>query len=201
MHHTVDSDITTSDITSSDLLDLSKILSHRQSNPQFMKFLKEQPMTVEQNRLVLQRELESPHCLCKGIHLQGVQDIVWFLLFHCFNPVSKELELGFRVDPLLQKKWICTQAVRQNIVHALAPQEVGHIVGRHSAWNKGSFGVFRKSGFQIVDFVPQQTFLPNLGKTTDDFKRQISKTGHKEVYTEKVQQIQKGLEKHKIFIL
>ena len=104
MQHTLSTDISTSDITSSDLQDLSKLLSHRQSNPQFMKFLKEHPMTPEQNHAILQRELDSPHCLCKGIHLQGVQEIIGFLLFHCFNPTTQELELGFRVDPSLQKK-------------------------------------------------------------------------------------------------
>jgi len=40
-----------------------------------------------------------------------------------------------------------------------------------------------------VDFVTDQTFLPNIGKTTDDFKWQISK-GDTQIHTDKKNRIQ-----------
>lgn len=173
MNNIPQSEINLLDVTEDNLSELAHNISRRQTNHQFMRFLKETPMTVKQNVAILEKELSTPHCVCKWIRINGIQDIVWLILFHCFNADKKELEIGFRIDPLLQQKWICTQAVKASIAHVFSQNKIENIVGRHSAWNAGSFGVFRKSWFELADFVTNQTFLPNIGKLTDDFKWRI----------------------------
>lgn len=178
-----------------DLDGLSVLVSNWQQNNGFMRFLKETPMAPTQNLSILQKEFDTPQSIFKSIKIDGIQDVVWFLLFHCFDATNNEIELWFRIDPLLQHKGICTQAVKESIAEVLSQNDIEHIVWWHSAWNRGSFGVFRKSGFQIVDFVTDQTFLPNIEKTTDDFKWQISK-GDTQIHPDKKNRIQAWLKKH-----
>jgi hypothetical protein len=116
-------------------------------------------------------------------------------LFHCFDLPKREIELWFRIDPSLQHRGICSQAVKQSIAEVLSQDDIDHIVWWHSAWNTWSFGVFRKSWFKIVDFVPDQTFLPNIGKITDDFKRQISKKAI-QTHIDNEDRIQAWLQQH-----
>lgn len=205
MNTLITKDINITDIHQDELHDLSVLVANRQKNAEFMRFLKEQPMTAKQNLEIFQKEFDAPHTLFRGIHVEWIQDMVWFLLFHCFNAPKNEIEIGFRVDPLLQKKWICTQAVQESIAEVLAGWTIDTIVGWHSARNRGSFGVFRKSWFELADFVANQTFLPNIGKITDDFKRQISKESHSighadansiPIHQEYTQRIHEWLQKH-----
>ena len=207
MNTTHTTDINIVDLRQEDLHDVASLVAKRQKTPDFMRFLKEQPMTAQQNLEIFKNEYDSPHTMFKGIHVEWIQDMVWFLLFHCFNASRNELELGFRIDPLLQKKWICTQAVKISIQEVFSQGFVDGIIGRHSAWNKGSFGVFRKSWFRIADFVPEQTFLPNIGKVTDDFKRHIPRgfLNNNEaddtnipIHKDKIHQIHAWLQKHDI---
>ncbi len=141
-----------------------------------MQFIKEKPMNTKKNLHHLKQELDTEHALIRTIHTTDIQEAIGFLLLHCFDKEDKSLELGFRINPDLQRKWACSQAVKQAI-HETREQgaEIQKIIGRHSAWNKWSFWVFKKNGFSLEDFVPSQTHLPNIGKTTDDFKRAINK--------------------------
>jgi len=205
MNTTCTTDINIVDLRQEDLGDVASLVAKRQKNPDFMRFLKEQPMTAQQNLELFKKECDSPHTMFKWIHVEWIQDMVGFLLFHCFNPAKNELELGFRIDPLVQKKWICTQAVKASIQEVFSQGFIDGIVGRHSARNKGSFWVFRKSWFQIAEFVPNQTFLPNMGKVTDDFKRHRTRgclknndtdTTSIHIHKDKIRQIHTWLQKH-----
>lgn len=197
--NTLSTDIHIFDITKEDLNDLSTIVSQWQKNQWFMRFLKESPMTPKQNLEIFKKEFDTPHCMIKWIKLDWIKEVVWFLLFHCFNASKNELELGFRIDPLLQQKWICTQTTKDSIVEVLSQDIVSSIVWRHSAFNKWSFGVFRKSWFQIADFIPDQTFLPNLWKITDDFKWQISNKDTS-IDLNKEEKIKSWLKKHNLIL-
>lgn len=197
--NTLTTDIHIFDITKEDLNDLSTIVSQWQKTQWFMRFLKESPMTPKQNLEIFKKEFDTPNCRFKSIKIDWVKDQVWFLLFHCFNASKNEIELGFRIDPWLQHKWICTQAVRQSIWEILSTPDISNIVWWHSAWNRGSFWVFKKSWFQIIDFIPDQTFLPNIWKTTDDFQWQIS-IDNTPIELDKKPHIQSWLKKHNLIL-
>ncbi|MEI7918952.1 MAG: hypothetical protein WCH65_01730 [bacterium] len=55
----------------------------------------------------------------------------------------------------------------------------------------------------MVDFAPNQTYLPNIGKITDDFKREINK-GQKiqsqgemlDIEQKNIQRIMQGIQKY-----
>lgn len=170
--------------TRDDLKHLADLVAQWQQNPKFMRFLKETPMTRQENWRIFLREINTEKTKFFGIHLDWVADLVWFLLFHNFDKEKWTLELGFRVDPQNQSKWVCTQAVKQSLHDVLQMQWVQEIVWWHSAWNKWSFNVFKNSGFQLEKFVENQTFLPNMSNIetfmpeilvfTDDFKWRIN---------------------------
>jgi hypothetical protein len=61
--------ITTHDIAREELQDLSHLVSFRQKNPDFMRFLKEQPMSSKQNLEIFQKEFDTPHCRFKSIKI------------------------------------------------------------------------------------------------------------------------------------
>jgi hypothetical protein len=63
MKNTIMTDIDLIDITKEDLPDLSGIVSKRQENQQFMKFLKETPMTPQQNLEIFKKEFDTPNCM------------------------------------------------------------------------------------------------------------------------------------------
>ena len=60
----------------------------------------------------------------------------------------------------------------------------------------------------MIDFVPNTTYLPNIGKFTDDFKREIHK-GQKiqslgemiDMEEKNIQSIMQGIQKHSLFHL
>jgi RimJ/RimL family protein N-acetyltransferase len=168
--------ITLTDLRREDLGMLAQKVSSWQQDPKFMRFLKEKPMSIQQNWTLFQKEMDTPHCVFIWIHLEWVADLVWFLLFHNFDSRDNSLELGFRIDPDDQSRGVCTQAVKKSLKDILSHDGVDRIVWWHSAFNAGSFAVFKKSGFQLEKFVPQQTFLPNLAKITDDFKWMITQS-------------------------
>ena len=76
MNNTLTTDITTLPITHHNLNDLAELVAQRQTDPNFMRFLKEQPMTPLQNREILKKKFDSPHTKCIGIQIEGIQDIV-----------------------------------------------------------------------------------------------------------------------------
>ena len=60
----------------------------------------------------------------------------------------------------------------------------------------------------MIDFAPHQTYLPNIGKITDDFKREITKGQNIQSQGEmldleqkNIQHIMQGIQKHNLFHL
>lgn len=159
-----------------DLKELAQQVAHWQKNPLFMRFLKEQPMTAQQNLDIFYKDFDTEHCTFSGIQLHTAQDLVGFLLFHNFDERDRSLELWFRVDPENQARGVCTQAVKLYIPEILQNSAITDIVWWHSALNQWSFKVFQRSWFQLEQFVPRQTFLPNIKHLTDDFKWKINQT-------------------------
>ena len=167
--------INLSEVAKEELLELAEEVSERQKHPKFMRFLKERPMSIKENWQLFLKEKEAKKTFLLKINIDGIKETVGFLLFHNFNPENGSIELGFRVDPKNQSKWICTQAVKQALTHILQKEDINEVVGWHSAFNMGSFNVFKHAGFEIEDFVKKQTFLQNINKITDDFKRKTNK--------------------------
>lgn len=64
------------DMVREELDELSILVSHRQENKEFMRFLKETPMTSTQNLAILQKEFDTPQSIFKSIKLEGIKDIV-----------------------------------------------------------------------------------------------------------------------------
>lgn len=194
-------------VTSPQQIDaIAQHVTQRQKTPDFMRFLKEKPMSISENTEVLQKECTGEKNTLFSVTMDGEEKIVWILLFHNFSSEQKSVELGFRMDPELQRKWICTQAVQQAIQEVFADADVECIEGRHSALNKWSFFVFHKAGFSIEKFVPEQTFLQNIEIQTDDFQRIMKRNTqeeelidtlhHKKIPIRADDTIKKWLQKH-----
>lgn len=191
------------EIKRDDLKNLAELVTQRQQNPKFMRFLKEAPMTRQENWRIFLREIDTEKTKFLGIKLDWITDLVWFLLFHNFKEKEWTLELGFRIDPQNQSRWVCTQAVKQSLNKILNIEAIEEIVWWHSAWNKWSFNVFKNSWFQLEKFVANQTFLPNIWEITDDFKRRINQIlleSPKALKLENKESIIKWLEKHNLFL-
>lgn len=60
-------DIDIQDITKENLRELSYIVSNRQKDKKFMRFLKETPMTPKQNLEIFQKEFDTTNCKFKSI--------------------------------------------------------------------------------------------------------------------------------------
>lgn len=153
-----------------EVTDLAASLHTRQKTPDFMRFLKEDPMSIAQNLARLLEEWATPHCQVFWIKCSDLKKHIWMLIFHNFNEHERSLELWFRIDPTYQLRGFCTGAVQESLASILDENVwISKVIWRHSARNKWSFHVFRKSGFHLAWFVPQQTYLPNIQQTTDDF--------------------------------
>ena len=161
------------DLTQDRLADMSTKLSDWQKNTQFMKFLKDTPMSPQENIQDLQTKLTEENSVFKLIIEHTKQEIIWFVLFDHFNSDDMSLESYTRVDPNRNNLWIGTQCRKKMIHELLSWTDIQKIISWHSAWNQWSFIINKKSGFRLTDFAPNQTFLPNIGKITDDFKREI----------------------------
>ena len=134
--HKIETKIQLTDISREELKDLAEKVTQWQQHAKFMHFLKEKPMNIQQNREIFQKEIDTQHCIFQGIQLEGVSDLVGFLLFHNFDPKDNSVELGFRVDPNNQSKGVCTHAVQASLHKILERKEIDQIVGWHSAFNK-----------------------------------------------------------------
>jgi hypothetical protein len=64
------------DMAREDLDGLSRLVSNRQKNKEFMRFLKETSMTPTQNLAILQKEFDTPQSVFKSIKIEGIQDVV-----------------------------------------------------------------------------------------------------------------------------
>jgi RimJ/RimL family protein N-acetyltransferase len=104
-----------------------------------MRFLKEAPLSKQENIDVLEKELETSHAQLFSIQKHSNNEILGILLFHNFNPQENSLELGFRVNPENQQKGICSSAVEKAIQELFTQGNIDKVEGRHSSFNKGSF--------------------------------------------------------------
>ena len=161
------------DLTQDTIADMSAKLSDWQKNPQFMRFLKDTPMSLQENIKILNAKLSEKYSVFKLIIEQTKQEIVWFVLFDHFNRDDRSLESYTRVDPNRNNLWIGTQCRKKMIHELLSWRDIQKIVSWHSAWNQWSFVINKRAWFRLVDFVPNNTVLPNIGKITDDFKWEI----------------------------
>ena len=59
-----------------DLKELAQQVAHWQKNPLFMRFLKERPMTAQQNLEVFLKDFDTVHCTFRGIQLHTAHDLV-----------------------------------------------------------------------------------------------------------------------------
>jgi hypothetical protein len=102
--------------------------------------------------------------------------ICWILLLHSFDRDEKSFEESVRISPEFQWMWFWTTLKKLVLDEVLSNNtSVEKIISRHSAFNKWTFFTNKNCWWNIVDFVANQTFLPNIWKTTDDFKWEICK--------------------------
>ena len=87
------------DITQDQIEELSTILSRWQKNEQFMRFLKDVPMSPEENQNIIEAKLAEEHSIHKVIIDQARQEIIGSILFDQFNGDDMSLESYTRVDP------------------------------------------------------------------------------------------------------
>lgn len=212
------------DISLDDMLDLSSALSEWQKNNLFMRFLKELPKTQSDNLEILLDKFKEKNSVIKlikresqvlvdGVESENIEfmlwneldTIIWALIFHSFEESDGSLEVSLRINPKFSGMWLCTKAISSSIQQVLSNSSVKKIVWRHSAMNKWSFWVFRKSWFKLSNFVENWTFLPNISSLTDDFKWELSNTLlwtigliSNEVDNQKKLEIENWLRKHLI---
>ena len=163
------------DVNENNIHLLSQELSNWQEKNQFMDFVKDIPVSPEDNLKILRETMSDWHNIQKIIIEETRRQIVWFLVLDAFDEEQNSLESYMRVNPDFKGMWIWT-IWRKWILEALLSKDViKKIVSFHSAWNKASFIINKRSGFKLVDFLPKQTFLPNIGEKTDDFSRELTK--------------------------
>lgn len=163
------------DLTDNMIPALSEALSEWQTNEQFLRFIKEKPMSPQENIQVITKTLAEEKSIYKLILEDTQQKIIWCILFDTFDVAENSLESYTRIDPNFSKKWFGTQCRRKIISDILLWGGVEKIISRHSARNTASLIINKRAWFRLIDFVPGQTFLPNTNKMTDDFKREITK--------------------------
>ena len=173
-----------------------------------MKFLKDVPMSPRQNQTIIEASLAEEQSIYKVIIDQARQEIIWSVLFDQFNGEDKSLESYTRVDPTCKWGWIGSQCRKAIIAELLSSTDIQKIISRHSARNQWSFIINKRAWFRLIDFVPNKTYLPNIGKITDDFKREISKGQKIQSPGEMIdreeknnQRIMQGIQKYEIFHL
>jgi len=196
------------DLTQDKAEELSIRLSNRQKDKQFMKFLKDTPMSPTENQKVIETTLNNKNNIQKVIIEQAKQEIIGFILFDQFNDEEQSLESYTRVDPSCKGCGIGSQCRKKIIAEVLSTTAIQKIVSRHSAWNQASFIINKRAWFRLVDFIPNKTYLPNIGKTTDDFKREIHQAQKIQCYWEplnmeqkNIQHIMQWIQKHNLFHL
>lgn len=168
-------DLTIKDLTNHEIKELSSKLSRWQKNQQFMNFLKDVPMSPRENQNILETKLAEEHNIHKVIIDKTRQEIIGSVLFDQFDNEDMSLESYTRVDPECKGWWIGSQCRKAIIAEILSSTDIQKIISRHSARNRWSFIINKRAWFRLVDFAPHQTYLPNIGKITDDFKREIHK--------------------------
>ena len=87
------------DLTPNKVEELSTKLSNRQKDLQFMKFLKDIPMSPQENQNIIEAKLAEKQTLHKVIIDQTSQEIIGSVLFDQFHRDTMSLESYTRVDP------------------------------------------------------------------------------------------------------
>lgn len=90
------------DLTEHTMSDLADKLSDWQKNAQFMRFLKDIPMSPKENLQVIQDKLTETGSIHKLIIQHTKQEIIGSVLFDQFNNEDMSLESYTRVDPSFQ---------------------------------------------------------------------------------------------------
>ena len=196
------------DLTQNKIREVSIRLSNRQKDEQFMRFLKDVPRSPRENQKIIEATMAEEHSIHKVIVDLTKQEIIGSVLFDQYNNDDKSLESYTRVDPSYKGWWIGSQCRKAIIAELLSSTDIQKIISRHSARNRWSFIINKRAWFRLIDFVPNKTYLPNIGEITDDFKREISK-GQKiqslgEVLDREeknIQRIMEGIQKHDLFHL
>lgn len=163
------------DLSKSNLDTLSKKLSEWQKNENFMRFLKETPMSPSENFAILENKLSDHKNVSKLILQEYQREIVGFVLFDEFDSTQNSLESYTRIDPNLAKIWLGSLCRKMIIENLLLSDAVSKIISWHSARNTWSLCINRNAWFKLIDFEKEKTFLPNIHKFTDDFKWEIEK--------------------------
>jgi len=163
------------DVNENNIHLLSQELSNWQEKNQFMDFVKDIPVSPEDNLKILRETMSDWHNIQKIIIEETRKQIVWFLVLDAFNEEQNSLESYMRVNPDFKGMWIWTHWRKWILEALLSKYVIKKIISFHSARNKASFIINKRSGFKLVDFLPKQTFLPNIGEKTDDFGRELTK--------------------------
>lgn len=184
---------------------LAAKLSDRQKDKKFMQFLKDVPMSAKENIGIIEKKLAEQKTIYKIIQEHTQKEIVWCILFDNFDPVHNSLESYTRIDPKLKSKGLGSRCRKKVIADILWGEEIKKIVSWHSARNIWSFCINRNAGFRLTDFVEMQTFLPTIGRFTDDFKWEIIKKDIGAIPKDLIQQnhhtVMWGIKKHNLIEL
>lgn len=119
--------------------------------------------------------------------------VAGLMLLHSFK--HGKIEESIRVAPELQGRGIGTRLKRTSFQETLQERDIHTIISWHSAYNQGTFWTNARCGGTIADFVPDQTFLPNIRCMTDDFKWEITEIPSKK---SEIWKITEGVRKHDI---
>lgn len=166
-------DIEIKELSHNKIKHVASLLTEWQKDSNFNRFLKEVPTNTQWNSNFLTKKMSWELVVAKVAKFSW--EIVGIILLHSFDKKNKSLEGTLRISPDFQRKWFWTDLNKFVINDTLNNNEVDKIVSWHSAWNKWSFFVNKNCWWKIVDFVENQTFLPNIWKVTDDFKWEITK--------------------------
>lgn len=92
-------DLIIKDLSHHDIEKLSSKLSRWQKNQQFMKFLKDVPMSPRENQNIIEGKLAEEHSIHKVIIDKARHEIIGSVLFDQCNNEDMSLESYTRVDP------------------------------------------------------------------------------------------------------
>ena len=193
------------DVSSKDLHTVAKSLSGWQQTPNFNNFLRETPMTPKENSQFLRQKLATDTSFIKIARI--ADRVIGILILHSFDEKNASLEESIRIAPEFSRRGIGTHLKREVFREALKTSGIERIISWHSAWNRGTFTTNRHCDGKILQFVENQTHLPNIGKITDDFQWEITSIPEENVDSETPRIAEEnadiiiaGLKKHKIIL-
>ena len=193
------------DASPNDISTVAISLSEWQKTPDFNHFLRETPMTPEENNRFLRQKLSTDTSFMKIARI--ADRVIGILILHSFNKDHASLEESIRIDPKFSRRGIGTHLKKEVFREVLKASAVKRIISWHSAWNLGTFSTNRHCNGRILQFIENQTHLPNIGKITDDFQWEITNISEEIVNSETpriaeehASTILAGLKKHKIIL-